>query len=53
VDHRIDARKLPDLMALRAIFGPDPDQLPTVHVQLASLNSYEALMESAYSGEAA
>nr|WP_164889878.1 hypothetical protein [Sinorhizobium medicae] len=49
----LDARKLPDLMALRAIFGPDPDQLPTVHVQLASLNSYEALMGSAYAGEAA
>ncbi|MCY1212757.1 Integrase core domain protein [compost metagenome] len=49
----LDARKLPDLVALRAIFGPDPDQLPTVHVQLASLNSYEALMGSAYAGEAA
>lgn len=49
----LDARKLPDLMALRAIFGPDPDQLPTVHVQLASLNSYEALMGPAYAGEAA
>lgn len=40
-------------MALRAIFGPDPDQLPTVHVQLASLNSYEALMGAAYAGEVA
>jgi len=28
----LDARKLPNLVALRAIFGPDPDQLPTVHV---------------------
>lgn len=35
----LDAHELPDLAALRAVFGPDPDQLPTVHVQLASLNS--------------
>ncbi|MGZ2471251.1 hypothetical protein ACVJMZ_006840 [Sinorhizobium medicae] len=49
---RSTPRKVPDLTALRAIFGPDPDQSPSVHVQLASLNSYEAL-GSAYAGEAA
>ena len=49
----LDARKLPDLAALRAVFGPDPDQMPIVHVQLASLNGYEALIGAAYAGEVA
>jgi len=49
----LDGGKLPDLAALRAVFGPDPNQLPTVHVQLASLNGYEALIGASYAGEAA
>ncbi|WP_097109503.1 IS21 family transposase [Hoeflea halophila] len=49
----LDVGKLPDLAALRAVFGPDPNQLPTVHVQLASLNGYEALIGASYAGEAA
>lgn len=49
----LDARKLPDLAALRAVFGLDPDQLPLVHVQLASLDGYEALIGAAYAGEIA
>jgi len=49
----LDDGKLPDLAALRAVFGPDPNQLPTVHVQLASLNGYEALIGASYAGEAA
>jgi hypothetical protein len=35
------------------LFAPDPARLPTVHVQLASLNGYEALIGTAYAGEAA
>jgi hypothetical protein len=49
----LDGGKLPDLAALRAVFGPDPNQLPTVHVQLASLNGYEALIGASYAGEVA
>ena len=49
----LDSGNLPDLAALRAAFGPDPNQLPTVHVQLASLSGYETLVEAAYAGEAA
>ncbi len=49
----LDDGKLPDLAALRAVFGPDPNKLPTVHVQLASLNGYEALIGASYAGEAA
>ncbi len=46
----LDAGDLPDLAAMRTLFGPDPAKLPIVHVQLASLNGYEALIGT---GEAA
>ena len=36
--------ELPDLDALRLRFSPDPAGLPQVHVQLASLSDYEALV---------
>ncbi|MBD9448567.1 IS21 family transposase [Rhizobium sp. RHZ01] len=49
----LDAGDLPDLAVLRALFAPDPARLPTVHVQLASLNGYEALIGAAYAGEVA
>jgi len=49
----LDAGELPELAALRIIFGPDPAQLPIVHVQLASLNSYEVLMGTVQAGEVA
>lgn len=49
----LDAGDLPDLAALRALFGPDPARLPTVSVQLASLNGYEALIGTAYAGDVA
>jgi hypothetical protein len=52
LDRILDAGQLPDLVALRALFGPDPARLPTVHVQLASLNGYEALIATACTGEA-
>ncbi|MFS2039863.1 MULTISPECIES: IS21 family transposase [Rhizobium/Agrobacterium group] len=46
----LDAGDLPDPAAMRTLFGPDPAGLPTVHVQLASLTGYEALIGK---GEAA
>lgn len=46
----LDAGQLPNLACMRALFSPDPAKLPTVHVQLASLNGYEALIGT---GEAA
>ncbi len=42
--HLADGR-LPDLDALRARFAPDPATVPQVHVQLASLSDYEALLD--------
>jgi len=44
--------QLPDLPALRACFGPDPDRIPLVVVQLASLAAYETLLDNSM-GEAA
>ncbi|RRH86897.1 IS21 family transposase [Mesorhizobium tamadayense] len=49
----LDAGDLPDIAALRTLFGPDPARLPTVSVQLACLNGYEALIGTAYTGEVA
>ena len=46
------AHQLPDLPTLRACFGPDPDRIPIVVVQLASLASYETLLDNPM-GEAA
>jgi len=40
----IDDDQLPDLEALRSRFAPDPASLPLVHVQMASLSDYEALL---------
>ena len=36
--------RLPDLDELRSRFAPDPAAVPQVHVQLASLRDYEALL---------
>lgn len=49
----LDAGDLPDIAVLRSLFGPDPARLPTVSVQLASLNGYEALIGTAYAGDVA
>jgi hypothetical protein len=46
------AGQLPDLPALRVCFGPDPDRIPLVVVQLASLAGYETLLDNSV-GEAA
>ena len=42
----LDARRLPDLAALRVAFAPDPAGIPHVSVHLATLASYEALLGS-------
>lgn len=46
LEHSLHERVLPDLDALRAHFAPDPASLPSVVVQLASLQSYENLLSS-------
>jgi hypothetical protein len=48
-EHLLAAR-VPQLGALRERFAPDPARLPQVHVQLAPLSAYEALIGQ---GEAA
>jgi len=44
---------LPDVAELRARFSPDPASVPHVTVELASLKSYESLLGSTMTGEAA
>ena len=42
----LDNRRLPDLNALLVRFAPDPARLPDVSVHLASLSSYDELVQS-------
>lgn len=49
----LEAGRLPDVVALRARFAPDPACVPLVRVELAPLASYESLLGSAPIGEAA
>jgi hypothetical protein len=42
----LDQRRLPDMSALLLRFAPDPARLPDVSVHLASLSSYDVLVES-------
>lgn len=49
----LQARRLPDMAALRERFAPDPDRLPNVVVRLAPLNAYEALLGASLTGDAA
>jgi len=49
----LEAGRLPDMGDLRARFAPDPSQIPIVVVRLASLNSYEALIDASLTGDAA
>ncbi len=54
LDGVLDAGQLPDPVALRRQFGPDPSALPTVTVQQVSLDSYDALVATtAWMGETA
>lgn len=49
----LQARRLPDMAALRERFAPDPSRLPNVVVRLAPLNAYEALLGASLTGGAA
>jgi hypothetical protein len=42
----LDHRRVPDIDALLVRFAPDPARLPEVAVHLASLSSYDVLVES-------
>ncbi|RWE74610.1 MAG: IS21 family transposase, partial [Mesorhizobium sp.] len=52
-DAALQARRLPDMAALRERFAPDPSRLPNVVVRLAPLNAYEALIGASLKGDAA
>ena len=43
IDAGLDAGRLPDLAALRALFGPSPESVPVIDVQLAPLSIYDEL----------
>lgn len=49
----LQARRLPNMAALRERFAPDPARLPSVVVRLAPLNAYEALLGANLTGDAA
>lgn len=49
----LDAGSLPDPMALRRLFGPDPANLPSISVLPVALDSYDALVANACVGEVA
>ena len=49
----LQARRLPDMAALRERFAPDPSRLPNVVVSLPPLNAYEALLGASPTGDAA
>lgn len=53
LDRALDKGLLPDPVALRRMFGPDPADLPTVSVLQVSLDSYDALVATACIGETA
>lgn len=53
LDASLQARRLPDMDALRERFAPDPSRLPNVVVRLAPLNAYEALIGASLVGDAA
>ncbi|RWQ79727.1 MAG: IS21 family transposase [Mesorhizobium sp.] len=53
LDASLQARRLPDMAALRERFAPDPSRLPNVVVRLAPLNAYEALIGASLTGDAA
>ncbi|WP_254368329.1 IS21 family transposase [Paracoccus sp. Z118] len=53
LDRVLDGGLIPDLVALRRMFGPDPADLPTVSVLQVGLDSYDALVATAGMGETA
>jgi len=50
LDRVLDRSDLPDPIALRRLFGPDPASLPTIPVLPVALDSYDALLASACMG---
>jgi hypothetical protein len=53
LDISLQAHRLPDITLLRERFAPDATKLPNVVVELASLNTYEALLSITATGDAA
>lgn len=53
VDRVLDTGSLPDPVALRRLFGPDPADLPSISVLPVALDSYDALVANACMGEVA
>ena len=53
LDRELDHGALPDPVALRRLFGPDPADLPIVSVLPVTLDSYDALVANACIGETA
>lgn len=51
VDRVLDTGSLPDPVALRRLFGPDPADLPSISVLPVALDSYDALVADACVGE--
>lgn len=51
VDRALDTGSLPDPVALRRLFGPDPADLPSISVLPVALDSYDALVANACVGE--
>lgn len=53
VDKALDTGSLPDPVALRRLFGPDPADLPSISVLPVALDSYDALVANTCVGEVA
>jgi len=49
----LEARRLPDMAALRTRFAPDPARVPHVTVRLVPLDTYDALVGIGQTGDAA
>src|SRR3546814_21156246 len=47
----LEAERLPDLAVLQAPLAPDPACVPQVTIQLASLDSYESLLDAVAESE--
>src|SRR6266849_5464367 len=43
IDAELDAGRLPDLASLRERFGPNPESVPVIEVELVPLKAYDEL----------
>lgn len=50
LDRVLGANQLPDVNALRRLFGPDPADLPSIAVIPVALDSYDALVTGTWGG---